>query len=83
MRRFSAWSVWLGDSGQCFQELSGTYSRERGNCVCAEIAQKWQHLTDLRQYDFSEDPKCEAYTGVPRDFLGRCGLGVTCWVAEG
>ena len=83
MRRFSAWSVWLGDSGQCFQELSGMCSRERGNCICAEIAQKWQHLTDLRQYNFSEDPKYEAYTGVPRDFLGRCGLSVTCQVAEG
>ena len=84
MRRFSAWSVWLGDSGQCFQELSGMCSRERGNCVCAEIAQKWQHLADLRQYNFSEDPKCEAYSGVPRDWnkIIRIGLVTALIKAE-
>lgn len=51
-------------------------SRERGNCVRAEIAQKWQHLTDWRQYDFSKDPKWKSYTGEPGDFLGRQGLSV-------
>ena len=58
-------------------------SRERGNCVRAEIAQKWQHLTDWRQYDFSKDPKCKSYTGEPGGFLGRHGLSVAYRVAEG
>lgn len=59
----------VGDSGQCLQELSGMHSSERGHCVGREIAQKWQHLTDERQGDFSKDPKFKAYFGGHEDFL--------------
>lgn len=58
----------VGDSGQCLQELSGMCSSERGNCVHIEIAQKWQHLTDQRQGDFSKDPKFKAYFAGPGTF---------------